>query len=172
MENVIELRGVSKEFDGEVVLANLDLNIRDKEFITLLGPSGCGKTTTLRIIAGFLTPDEGDVIFDGEKINDLPAYKRNVNTIFQRYALFPNYNVFDNVAYGLRVQKVPKAEIKERVTEILRLVNLEGFEKRSVTKLSGGQQQRVAIARAVVNRPKVLLLDEPLAACARTFSVN
>ena len=164
MENVIELRGVSKEFDGEVVLSNLDLNIRDKEFITFLGPSGCGKTTTLRIIAGFLTPDTGDVIFDGEKINDLPAYKRNVNTIFQRYALFPNYNVFDNVAYGLRVQKVPKAEIKERVTEILRLVNLEGFEKRSVTKLSGGQQQRVAIARAVVNRPKVLLLDEPLAA--------
>ncbi|MBR4888378.1 MAG: spermidine/putrescine ABC transporter ATP-binding protein, partial [Clostridia bacterium] len=164
MENVIELRGVTKEFDGEVILSNLDLNIRDKEFITFLGPSGCGKTTTLRIIAGFLTPDQGDVIFDGEKINDLPAYKRNVNTIFQRYALFPNYNVFDNVAYGLRVQKVPKAEIKERVTEILRLVNLEGFEKRSVTKLSGGQQQRVAIARAVVNRPKVLLLDEPLAA--------
>ena len=164
MENVIELRGVSKAFDGETVLSNLDLNIRDKEFITLLGPSGCGKTTTLRIIAGFLTPDTGDVIFDGERINDLPAYKRNVNTIFQRYALFPNYNVFDNVAYGLRVQKVPKAEIRERVMEILRLVNLEGFEKRRVTNLSGGQQQRVAIARAVVNRPKVLLLDEPLAA--------
>ena len=161
---IIELRNVSKSFDGETVLKNLSLDIHDKEFITLLGPSGCGKTTTLRIIGGFVEPDEGDVCFMGERINDLPPYKRNVNTVFQRYALFPHLNVFENIAFGLRVHRTPEKEIVERVEKMIALVNLKGFEKRSVTTLSGGQQQRVAIARALVNNPKVLLLDEPLAA--------
>lgn len=161
---IIELRNVSKSFDGETVLKNLSLDIHDKEFITLLGPSGCGKTTTLRIIGGFVEPDEGDVCFMGERINDIPPYKRNVNTVFQRYALFPHLNVFENIAFGLRVHRTPEKEIVERVEKMIALVNLKGFEKRSVTTLSGGQQQRVAIARALVNNPKVLLLDEPLAA--------
>lgn len=161
---IIELRNISKSFDGETVLKNLSLDIHDKEFITLLGPSGCGKTTTLRIIGGFVEPDEGDVCFMGERINDIPPYKRNVNTVFQRYALFPHLNVFENIAFGLRVHRVPEKEIVERVEKMIALVNLKGFEKRSVTTLSGGQQQRVAIARALVNNPKVLLLDEPLAA--------
>ena len=161
---IIELRNVSKSFDGETVLKNLSLDIHDKEFITLLGPSGCGKTTTLRIIGGFVEPDEGDVCFMGERINDLPPYKRNVNTVFQRYALFPHLNVFENIAFGLRVHRTPEREIVERVENMIALVNLKGFEKRNVTTLSGGQQQRVAIARALVNNPKVLLLDEPLAA--------
>ena len=161
---IIELRNVSKSFDGETVLKNLSLDIHDKEFITLLGPSGCGKTTTLRIIGGFVEPDEGDVCFMGERITDLPPYKRNVNTVFQRYALFPHLNVFENIAFGLRVHRTPEKEIVERVEKMIALVNLKGFEKRSVTTLSGGQQQRVAIARALVNNPKVLLLDEPLAA--------
>ena len=161
---IIELRNVSKSFDGETVLKNLSLDIHDKEFITLLGPSGCGKTTPLRIIGGFVEPDEGDVCFMGERINDLPPYKRNVNTVFQRYALFPHLNVFENIAFGLRVHRTPEKEIVERVEKMIALVNLKGFEKRSVTTLSGGQQQRVAIARALVNNPKVLLLDEPLAA--------
>ena len=161
---IIELRNVSKSFDGETVLKNLSLDIHDKEFITLLGPSGCGKTTTLRIIGGFVEPDEGDVCFMGARINDLPPYKRNVNTVFQRYALFPHLNVFENIAFGLRVHRTPEKEIVERVEKMIALVNLKGFEKRSVTTLSGGQQQRVAIARALVNNPKVLLLDEPLAA--------
>ena len=161
---IIELRNVSKSFDGEIVLKNLSLDIHDKEFITLLGPSGCGKTTTLRIIGGFVEPDEGDVCFMGARINDLPPYKRNVNTVFQRYALFPHLNVFENIAFGLRVHRTPEKEIVERVEKMIALVNLKGFEKRSVTTLSGGQQQRVAIARALVNNPKVLLLDEPLAA--------
>ena len=161
---IIELRNVSKSFDGEIVLKNLSLDIHDKEFITLLGPSGCGKTTTLRIIGGFVEPDEGDVCFMGERINDLPPYKRNVNTVFQRYALFPHLNVFENIAFGLRVHRTPEKEIVERVEKMIALVNLKCFEKRSVTTLSGGQQQRVAIARALVNNPKVLLLDEPLAA--------
>ena len=161
---IIELRNVSKSFDGETVLKNLSLDIHDKEFITLLGPSGCGKTTTLRIIGGFVEPDEGDVCFMGERINDLPPYKRNVNTVFQRYALFPHLNVFENIAFGLRVHRTSEKEIVERVEKMIALVNLKGFEKRSVTTLSGGQQQRVAIARALVNNPKVLLLDEPLAA--------
>ena len=161
---IIELKNVTKSFDGEVVLDNINLYIYDNEFLTLLGPSGCGKTTTLRIIAGFETADEGDVIFLGENINALPPHKRNVNTVFQRYALFPHLNVFENVAFPLREKRVPKAEIEQRVTEMLHLVALTGFEKRSVTSLSGGQQQRVAIARALVNNPKVLLLDEPLAA--------
>ena len=161
---IIELRNVSKSFDGETVLKNLSLDIHDKEFITLLGPSSCGKTTTLRIIGGFVEPDEGDVCFMGARINDLPPYKRNVNTVFQRYALFPHLNVFENIAFGLRVHRTPEREIVERVEKMIALVNLKGFEKRNVTTLSGGQQQRVAIARALVNNPKVLLLDEPLAA--------
>ena len=164
MDKIIELKNITKAFDGEVVLDNINLNIYDNEFLTLLGPSGCGKTTTLRIIGGFETADEGDVIFMGERINDVPPYKRNVNTVFQRYALFPHLNVFENVAFPLREKRVPKAEINERVTEMLKLVALAGFEKRSVNSLSGGQQQRVAIARALVSKPKVLLLDEPLAA--------
>ena len=164
MDKIIELKNITKAFDGEVVLDNINLNIYDNEFLTLLGPSGCGKTTTLRIIGGFETADEGDVIFMGDRINDVPPYKRNVNTVFQRYALFPHLNVFENVAFPLREKRVPRAEINERVTEMLKLVALAGFEKRSVNSLSGGQQQRVAIARALVSKPKVLLLDEPLAA--------
>ena len=163
-ENIVELKNVSVAFDGEQVLDGLDLEIKDKEFITLLGPSGCGKTTTLRLIAGFLEPDGGDILFEGKKINGVPAYKRQVNTIFQRYALFPHLNVYENIAFGLRVKKRPEKEVKEKVAEMLKLVNLSGFEKRHVDTLSGGQQQRVAIARAIANHPKVLLLDEPLAA--------
>ncbi len=167
MENskkLIELKGISVSFDGEKILDDLNLSIGSGEFVTLLGASGCGKTTTLRIIAGFLEPDEGEVYFDSQLINGVPPHKRKVNTIFQRYALFPHYNVFDNIAYGLKVRHLPKAEIKERVNEMLKLVNLEGFGHRRVSKLSGGQQQRVAIARALINHPQVLLLDEPLAA--------
>lgn len=161
---LIELKDISVSFDGEKVLENLSLAIEDGEFVTFLGPSGCGKTTTLRIIAGFIEPETGDVFFNSQRINDLPAHKREVNTIFQRYALFPHLNVFDNIAYGLRIRKVPKDEIERRVNEMLMMVNLEGFGQRSIAKLSGGQQQRVAIARALINHPKVLLLDEPLAA--------
>ena len=161
MKKIIELKNITKSFDGEVVLDNINLDIYDNEFLTLLGPSGCGKTTTLRIIGGFETADVGDVIFLGERINDVPPHKRNVNTVFQRYALFPHLNVFENVAFPLREKRVPKAEIEERVNEMLKLVALSGFEKRSVSSLSGGQQQRVAIARALVGQPKVLLLDEP-----------
>lgn len=164
MKNVVELKNISVTFDEEKILDHIDLKIKDKEFVTLLGPSGCGKTTTLRVIAGFVRPDEGDVLFDGEIINALPPHKRQVNTIFQRYALFPHLNVYENVAFGLRVKKVPEKEIKNQVADILKLVNLSGYEKRNISKLSGGQQQRVAIARAIINRPKVLLLDEPLAA--------
>ncbi len=163
-DNIIELKNISVAFEGEQVLDNLNLEIKDKEFITLLGPSGCGKTTTLRLIAGFLEPDNGDIIFENKKINDVPAYKRQVNTIFQRYALFPHLNVYENIAFGLRIKKMPESEIKQKVEEMLRLVNLSGLEKRNIDTLSGGQQQRVAIARAIANRPKVLLLDEPLAA--------
>ena len=163
-EVLIRLNGISKSFDGETVLDNMNLEIHDKEFITLLGPSGCGKTTTLRIIGGFETPDQGDVFFDGKRINDMPPYQRQVNTVFQRYALFPHLNVFDNIAFGLRVRKLPASEIRAKVKEMLQLVNLRGFERRRVNTLSGGQQQRVAIARALINQPKVLLLDEPLAA--------
>jgi len=166
MENeiLIRLQGISKAFDGETVLDNVSLDIHDKEFITLLGPSGCGKTTTLRIIGGFETPDSGEVFFDGKEISHVPPYLRLVNTVFQKYALFPNYNVYENVAFGLRLKKIPEEEIKTRVREILAMVNLKGFERRHVTTLSGGQQQRVAIARALVNQPRVLLLDEPLGA--------
>ena len=164
MKKIIELRGISKAYDGETVLDHINLDIYDNEFLTLLGPSGCGKTTTLRMIGGFEQPDEGDVMFLGERINDLPPHKRNVNTVFQKYALFPHLNVFDNVAFPLKERKVPKDEIEQKVTEMLKLVKLSGFEKRNVTRLSGGQQQRVAIARALVNHPQVLLLDEPLGA--------
>ena len=164
LENVVELKNISVTFDEEKVLDRIDLEIKDKEFVTLLGPSGCGKTTTLRVIAGFVNPDEGDVLFEGESINHLPPHKRQVNTIFQRYALFPHLNVYENIAFGLRVKKTPEQEIKKQVSDILKLVNLSGYEKRDISKLSGGQQQRVAIARAIINRPKVLLLDEPLAA--------
>lgn len=161
---IVSLKDIYVEFDGEVILNNINLDIRDKEFVTLLGPSGCGKTTTLRIIAGFLNPNKGDVFFDGVKINDLPPNKRNVNTVFQKYALFPHLNVFENVAFGLRLKKTPENEIKRRVSEMLATVDLKGYEKRPISKLSGGQQQRVAIARALVCDPKVLLLDEPLGA--------
>ena len=164
MKKIIELKNITKSYDGEVVLDDISLNIYDNEFITLLGPSGCGKTTTLRLIGGFESADRGDVIFMGENINDVPPYKRNVNTVFQRYALFPHLNVYENIAFPLREKKVPREEIDEKVQEMLSMVALTGFEKRSVTSLSGGQQQRVAIARALISRPKVLLLDEPLAA--------
>ncbi len=164
MQNIISMKDINIAFDGETILNNISLDIKDKEFVTLLGPSGCGKTTTLRIIGGFITPDSGTVRFEGKDIKDVPRYRRNVNTVFQRYALFPHLNVYDNIAFGLRVKKMPEKEIQGRVAEMLELVNLRGFEKRSVNRLSGGQQQRVAIARALVNRPKVLLLDEPLGA--------
>ena len=152
------------EFDGEVILNGIDLDIRDKEFVTLLGPSGCGKTTTLRLIGGFLEPNRGEIYFDGKRMNQVPPHKRNVNTVFQKYALFPHLNVFENVAFGLRIKKVPEAEIKKKVRQMLATVDLKGYEKRPVSKLSGGQQQRVAIARALVCEPQVLLLDEPLGA--------
>ena len=163
-ENIIQLENVSVAFDGEKVLDNLSLSIKDKEFVPLLGPSGCGKTTTLRIIAGFIEPDSGNLYFDGKRINDIPPYKRQVNTVFQRYALFPHLNVFENIAFGLRLKKMPDAEIRKKVFDMLELVNLKGYASRKVGNLSGGQQQRVAIARALVNNPRVLLLDEPLAA--------
>lgn len=163
-KNIVELKNISVTFDGEQILDDLSLTIKDKEFITFLGPSGCGKTTTLRLIAGFLEPDSGDILFENKKINGVPAYKRQVNTIFQRYALFPHLNVYENIAFGLRIKKKSEKEIKEKVAEMLKLVNLTGLEKRSIDTLSGGQQQRVAIARAIANHPKVLLLDEPLAA--------
>ncbi len=164
MKNIIELQDIHVSFEGEVILDHFNLNIRDKEFVTLLGPSGCGKTTTLRTIAGFVQPAKGTVLFEGKVINNLPPHKRQVNTIFQRYALFPHYNVFENIAFGLRISKKPEHEIRSRVQEMLQMVNLKNFEQRNVTSLSGGQQQRVAIARALINNPKVLLLDEPLGA--------
>ncbi len=163
-KELIRLRDLCMAFDDEPVLDHINLYINDKEFLTLLGPSGCGKTTTLRIIGGFTTPTSGDVLFDGVRINDVPPYQRQINTVFQKYALFPHLNVFENIAFGLRMQKLPEAEIKQRVMEMLETVSLKGFEHRRPEALSGGQQQRVAIARALVNRPKVLLLDEPLAA--------
>ncbi len=162
--NLLELRNIFLDYDTERILDGISLVVHDKEFVTLLGPSGCGKTTTLRIIGGFTDPDKGQVLLNGENITDVPPYNRPVNTVFQRYALFPHLNVYDNVAFGLKIQKLDKKEIDTRVREILSLVNLKGFEKRRITKLSGGQQQRVAIARALVNHPKILLLDEPLGA--------
>ena len=177
-KELIRLRDVCMAFDDELVLDHINLYFNDKEFLTLLGPSGCGKTTTLRIIGGFMTPTSGDVLFDGVRINDVPPYKRQINTVFQKYALFPHLNVYENIAFGLRMQKrpdpndptgkkmvkIPEEEIDQRVMEMLEVINLKGFEHRKPDALSGGQQQRVAIARALVNRPKVLLLDEPLAA--------
>ena len=167
MENanaIIELRGLTKTFGELQVLKGIDLTIHENEFLTLLGPSGCGKTTTLRIIAGFEEPSSGEVLFGGVDISKVPSYKREVNTVFQKYALFPFLNVFDNVAFGLKIKKMDKSIIEHKVKEMLQLVGLAGFEERDVTSLSGGQQQRVAIARALVNEPKVLLLDEPLGA--------
>ncbi|MBR1689779.1 MAG: ABC transporter ATP-binding protein [Oscillibacter sp.] len=175
-KELIRLRDLCMAFDDEPVLNNINLYINDKEFLTLLGPSGCGKTTTLRIIGGFATPTSGDVLFDGVRINDVPPHKRQINTVFQKYALFPHLNVYENIAFGLRMQrrpdpkdpkrmvKIPNEEIHQRVMEMLEVINLKGFENRKPDALSGGQQQRVAIARALVNRPKVLLLDEPLGA--------
>ena len=163
-KELIRLVNCKMAFDDEIVLDDINLYFNDKEFLTLLGPSGCGKTTTLRIIGGFIKPTSGDVMFDGVSINDVPPHKRKVNTVFQKYALFPHLDVYENVAFGLRIAKVPEEEIDERVTEMLEIVSLKGFENRRVAQLSGGQQQRVAIARALVNRPKVLLLDEPLGA--------
>lgn len=165
MENtIISLRDIVVEYDGERVLKSINLDIVDKQFVTLLGPSGCGKTTTLRIIGGFVQMASGDILFKNTNINNLPPHKRPVNTVFQKYALFPHLNIYENIAFGLRIQKLSEKEIKNRVQGMLELVNLKGFEKRSINSLSGGQQQRVAIARALVNRPKVLLLDEPLGA--------
>ena len=163
-KELIRLSDLRMVFDDEVVLNSINLYINDKEFLTLLGPSGCGKTTTLRIIGGFQSPTSGDVFFDGVRINDVPPHKRKVNTVFQKYALFTRMNLFENIAFGLRIAKVPEKEIEQRVNEALELVNLPGYGKRSVDSLSGGQQQRIAIARAIVNRPQVLLLDEPLGA--------
>lgn len=163
-KNIVTLENVCVDFGPERVLNDFTLSIKDKEFVTLLGPSGCGKTTTLRLIAGFLEPSEGKILFDGKDMTGVPPYKRQVNTIFQRYALFPHLNVYENIAFGLRVKKTKEKEIDSKVRQILKTVNLSGFENRDVSHLSGGQQQRVAIARALVNEPKVLLLDEPLSA--------
>ena len=163
-KELIRLVNCRMDFDGETVLDSINIYFNNSEFLTLLGPSGCGKTTTLRIIGGFLQPTSGDVLFDGVRINDVPPHKRRINTVFQKYALFPHLNVFENVAFGLRIAKVPQKEVEQRVTEMLEIVSLKGFEKRKPDQLSGGQQQRVAIARALVNRPEVLLLDEPLGA--------
>ena len=163
-EHLIDLKNICKEYDGVKVLKDINLYIRKKEFVTLLGPSGCGKTTTLRIIGGFETPTSGELLFEGKEISHIPPYKRRVNTVFQKYALFPHLNVFDNIAFGLKLKKLSKAEIARRVDAMLDLVNLQGYGKRHVDALSGGQQQRVAIARSLVNEPEVLLLDEPLGA--------
>ncbi|MBO4415534.1 MAG: ABC transporter ATP-binding protein [Lachnospiraceae bacterium] len=164
MKKLVQFKNIVKSFDGQVILKGINLDINENEFVTLLGPSGCGKTTLLRILAGFLEPDEGSVIFDGEDITTQPPYKRDLNTVFQRYALFPHLNVFDNVAFGLNIKKEPKDIIEQKVTRMLKLVGLEDYGKRSINEMSGGQQQRVAIARALVNEPGVLLLDEPLSA--------
>lgn len=161
---IVSLKDIFVRFDGEVILNHINLDIHEKEFVTILGPSGCGKTTTLRIIGGFVEPESGDVIFDGNRINGLPPHKRNVNTVFQKYSLFPHLNVYDNVAFGLKLKKLPKNEIKQKVTKMLAVVDLKGYEKRPVQKLSGGQQQRVAIARALAIKPKVMLFDEPTSA--------
>lgn len=162
--HTVELKNVTKEFNGVTVLDDINLYIRENEFLTLLGPSGCGKTTTLRIIGGFEEPTKGTVLFEEKDITEVPPYERQINTVFQKYALFPHLDVYDNIAFGLKIKKVPRDEISKRVKEMLRLVNLQGFENRTIDSLSGGQQQRIAIARALVNEPKVLLLDEPLGA--------
>jgi spermidine/putrescine transport system ATP-binding protein len=164
LENIVELKNISKAYEDNIVLDNFNLEIRKNEFLTLLGPSGCGKTTTLKIIAGFEFADEGQVVFEGKEISDVPPYERSVNTVFQKYALFPHMDVYENIAFGLKIKKVEKSMIDQKVKDMLKLVALNGFENRKVESLSGGQQQRVAIARALVNEPKVLLLDEPLGA--------
>ena len=164
MHKLIQFKNIVKDFDGQIVLKGVSLDIYENEFVTLLGPSGCGKTTLLRILGGFLKQNEGQVIFDDVEISDVPPYKRELNTVFQKYALFPNMNVYDNIAFGLKIKKEPKDVIEQKVNRMLKLVGLETYGKRSVTEMSGGQQQRVAIARALVNEPKVLLLDEPLGA--------
>ena len=164
MRELIQFRNIVKEFDGQLILKGINLDIMENEFVTLLGPSGCGKTTLLRILGGFLEQTEGEVYFDGIEISNVPPYKREINTVFQRYALFPHMNVYDNIAFGLNIKKTDKDVIKQKVTKMLKLVGLEGYENRPVTQMSGGQQQRVAIARALVNEPMVLLLDEPLGA--------
>jgi spermidine/putrescine ABC transporter, ATP-binding protein PotA len=161
---IIDLKGINKSYAGKDAVKNMNLYIRENEFITLLGPSGCGKTTTLRIIGGFEYPDSGDLFFAQKRINDVPPHKRAINTVFQKYALFPNMDIYDNIAFGLKIKKVDKKTIDAQVKKMLKLVDLEGFENRDIHSLSGGQQQRIAIARALVNKPKVLLLDEPLAA--------
>ncbi len=163
-KGIIEIKGLTKNFGDQQVLKGIDLTIKENEFLTLLGPSGCGKTTTLRIIAGFEDPSKGEVLFDGVDLIKIPSYKREVNTIFQKYALFPFLNVYDNVAFGLKIKKMDNSVIEHKVKKMLDMVGLDGFDKRDITSLSGGQQQRVAIARALVNEPKVLLLDEPLGA--------
>ncbi|MEW4412306.1 ABC transporter ATP-binding protein [Clostridium sp. AN503] len=163
-QSLIDLVNISKSFDGTMVLDDLSLSVKENTFVTLLGPSGCGKTTTLRIIGGFETADKGQVIFDGQDIGKIPPNKRQLNTVFQKYALFPHMNIAENIAFGLKIKNKPKAYIDDKIKYALKLVNLDGFEKRSVDSLSGGQQQRIAIARAIVNEPKVLLLDEPLGA--------
>ena len=165
MDNIIELRGIKKCFEGnEPVVEDINLTVKRGEFVTLLGPSGCGKTTTLRMIAGFETPTEGEILLGGEDISKKPPYLRSINTVFQRYALFPHLNVFDNIAFGLKLKKLNKKKIVEKVEKVLDVVDMEGFEKRKISTLSGGQQQRIAIARAIVNEPEILLLDEPLGA--------
>ena len=164
MAKLIELDNLTKEYNGQVVLKGIHLEINEKEFVTLLGPSGCGKTTTLRIMGGFEEANRGRVLFDGQDISALPPYKRELNTVFQKYALFPHMDVFDNIAFGLKIKKMDKETVKHKVNRMLKLVGLEGFGPRNINQLSGGQQQRVAIARALVNEPKVLLLDEPLGA--------
>ena len=164
MKKLIQFKNIVKEFDGKLVLKGVNLDIYENEFVTLLGPSGCGKTTLLRILGGFLTQNEGEVLFDGQEISKVPPYKREINTVFQKYALFPNMNVYNNIAFGLKIKKEPKDIIEQKVKRMLKLVNLEDYADRSVTEMSGGQQQRVAIARALVNEPSVLLLDEPLGA--------
>lgn len=167
-ENIlISLKDIVVEFDGQRILKGINLDIHDEEFVTFLGPSGCGKTTTLRIIGGFVEPSAGDIFFDGKKINGMPPYKRNVNTVFQRYALFPHLNVFDNVAFGLNIKKMDKKLIAQKVKEMLKLVGLVGFENRNINQLSGGQQQRVAIARALINNPDIIMADEPTGALDR-----
>lgn len=163
-KNIIRLENLTKVFDDHVAVDQMNLYVRKNEFVTILGPSGCGKTTTLRMIGGFELPTSGSIYFDEKKITDIPPYKRQINTVFQKYALFPHMNIYENIAFGLRIKKMPEGEIQQRVSRMLKLVGLTGYEKRSIQSLSGGQQQRIAIARALVNEPEVLLLDEPLGA--------
>ena len=160
-KKLIQFRNIVKEFDGQIVLKGINLDIYENEFVTLLGPSGCGKTTLLRILGGFLEANEGSILFDGEDIANKPPYQRELNTVFQKYALFPHLNVYQNIAFGLRIKKMSKDVIDQKVMRMLKLIGLEGYENKNVTQLSGGQQQRIAIARALVNEPQVLLLDEP-----------